>query len=292
MMHLLFAVGAAMAQDGAPAAEAQALGWSDKAMNIVQTHGPNVVAGLVIIFVTWIVSKWVQRLILRAIERAKVDLALGRFLASIGRYTVLLAGGLAALQRMGIEATSLTAIFASAGLAVGLALQGSLGNFASGVMLLFFRPFELGDVVNAGGVTGLVEDIGIFATTLMTPSNEKMIVPNGAITAGNITNFTTMGTRRAAIDFGVAYGEDLEKVQKVVLDAISKLDIVHKEPAPAVAFTEMAASSLNFAAICWADSGDYLGMQHQVRSAIYNALNEANIDIPFDQVVVHQAPAE
>lgn len=248
-----------------------------------------VALAFLILVAGWLASKWARSLALKVSRKAKLDESLARFFAAIIQYGVLAVGVIAALDRVGVETTSLVAVMASAGLAVGLALQGSLSNFASGVMILFFRPFELGDVVTVAGHTGKVEDIGIFTTTLIPPDNQKIIVPNSAVTGGVIVNVTTRGTRRGAVDVGVAYGADLKQVQAVLLAAASSVDVVLDDPAPAVAFVEMAASSLNFKVFTWAPSADYLAMLHDVRTACYDALEEAGIEIPFDQVVVHQA---
>ncbi len=242
-----------------------------------------------ILAVGWMASKWVHGLVRRS--ASKLDQAVASFLASMARYATLAATIIAALNAVGVETTSLVAIFGAAGLAVGLALQGSLSNFASGVMILTFRPFQLADVVSAGGQTGGVHDIGLFATTLITPDNHTIIVPNSAITGGVITNYTRQGTRRMAIDIGVAYGTDLKAVQEAALAAAGKCPLVLDDPAPAVAFTEMAASSLNFKLFIWSESADWLDAMHQARSAVHDELYARGIEIPFDQVVVHRADA-
>ncbi len=245
---------------------------------------------LLIFIIGWIISKWVNRMVNNTLtKRFKVDVALGRFLGNIAQYAVLAMAVIAALGKVGVQTTSLVAIFASAGLAVGLALQGSLSNFASGVMILFFRPFDLEDMITAGGITGVVKDIGIFATTFANPGNDKIIVPNSKVIGGTIINHTTLGTRRATIDAGVAYGSDLKQVMGILTKAGSRSEGVLSDPGPAVAFTEMAASSINFQVHVWCNQEDYLSVIHNVRSAIYNDLIEADIDIPFDQVVMHNA---
>ncbi|MCO4746998.1 MAG: mechanosensitive ion channel [Proteobacteria bacterium] len=244
---------------------------------------------LVILILGWIFSKWANRAVTNAGTRSNLDEALKRFLASIAQYTVLAASVIAALGKVGVETTSLVAVFASAGLAVGLALQGSLSSFASGVMILFFRPFALGDKVTTGGETGVVEDIGLFATTLKTPDNHTIIVPNSSVTGGTITNYTKEGTVRGTVSAGVAYGADLEVVMTALLAAANKSSLVLKDPGAAVAFVDMAASSLNFNVMCWSQCDDYLGMLHEVRSNIYDELNAQGIDIPFDQIVIHKA---
>lgn len=249
----------------------------------------SVTIAVVILVIGWIVGKMVARMVVRAVERSNVDLALGRFLASIARYAVLAAAVIASLGAVGVQTTSLVAVFASAGLAVGLALQGSLGHFASGTMLLFFRPIQLKDFVTIAGQTGTVEDIGLFATTLVTPSNEKVIIPNGKVTGDSIVNHTTRGTRRGTVSAGVAYGSDVAKVRQLLLDAVSKVDVVLSDPAPGVAFVDLGASSLDFNIMTWCDAPNYLDMLHKVRKAAYDALNAAGIEIPFNQIVVHQA---
>lgn len=248
-------------------------------------------AGIVVaVFVVgWIVSKWCQALVLRAVRKAGVDEALARFFASMAQYAVLIMTVTAALGKAGVETTSIAAVIAAAGLAVGLALQGSLGNFASGVLLLIFRPFTIGDRVTAAGYTGKVEDIGLFATTLSTPANERIILPNGTVTNDAITNHTASGKIRATIGIGVAYGADIDEVCKLLLESAQAADLVLEEPAPGAAFLDMAASSLNFGVNCWAEPSDLVPMQHNMRREIYNRLNAAGIEIPFDQVVVHRA---
>lgn len=252
--------------------------------------GTGALMAMVILVVGWAIGGRVEATIRSLGERRRLDVALTGFLANMARYTVLAATVIAALGKVGVETASLMAIFASAGLAVGLALQGSLANFASGVMILFFRPFTVGDVISAGGETGNVTEVGLFATTLVNPSNHKIIVANSAITGGNITNFTTLGVRRTTVGFGVAYGSDIDQVCSVAKQAAMTCGVVITDPAePAVAFTDMAASSLNFVCHSWSKTEDWLACQHQVRKAIYEALNAEGIEIPFDQVVVHQA---
>lgn len=254
------------------------------------------IAGAIIVVVTlivgWIVAKWMERAVRTMLQKAKTDEALGRFLGSLARYAVLAATVIAALGAAGIKTTSVVAIFASAGLAVGLALQGSLANFAAGVMILFFRPFVLGDFVTAGGSTGTVHDIGIFATTLLTPNNETVIIANKSITGATVTNYTRQGTRRGAIDVGVAYGSKLEEVIPILEKAARKSDLVLDDPAPAIAFVSLGASSLDCKVFAWCKAADYLAMLHQVRVNVYDELNAAGIEIPFQQIVVHQAEGE
>ncbi|MCB9677214.1 MAG: mechanosensitive ion channel family protein [Alphaproteobacteria bacterium] len=288
LLHLL--VGPARAQDvPANPITAENLTWLyEKGYTI----GTGLIVAIVTLVLAWMVSKWAAGLVRRMGGVRSMDPALTNFLAQMAQYTVLAMGVISALGTAGIETTSILAIFTSAGLAVGLALQGSLSNFASGVMILFFKPFTIGDAITAAGETGTVVDIGMFATTLVNPSNHKIIIGNSSITGSNITNYTTLGKRRTTVEFGVAYGSDIQRVLDVALAAAKGCAVVVTDPAPpAVAFTAMASSSLNFACHSWSAAADHLACQHQVRTAIYNALNAEGIEIPFDQVVVHQAPA-
>ena len=244
---------------------------------------------LLIFVLGWIASKWVYALCLRAARRSDIDEALARFLSSMAQYAVLAFAVIAALGRVGVQTTSLVALLGAAGLAVGLALQGNLGHFASGVMLLLFRPFTIGDKVRVAGEDGQVRDVGLFASKLGTPSNELKIVPNGAITSDVIVNYTAQGTLRGGIAVGISYGSDVQRAMRVMIDACRSVDTVLPEPAPSVNFAGFGASSLDFEVRPWATSDDFLGMLHAVRIALYDALNEAGIEIPFDQIVVHRA---
>jgi small conductance mechanosensitive channel len=243
---------------------------------------------LLIFIIGWLASKWAYGICLRAARRGGLDEALARFLSSLAQYAVLAFAVIAALSKAGVQTTSLVALLGAAGLAVGLALQGSLGHFASGVMLLFFRPFTIDDKVRVAGEDGQVKEIGLFASTLGTPSNELKIVPNGSITGDVIINYTAQGELRGGINVGIAYGSDVQAAMKVMIDACRSVESVLSDPAPSVNFSGFGASSLDFEVRPWATTGDYLGMLHQVRIALYDALNAADIEIPFDQIVVHQ----
>jgi len=244
---------------------------------------------LLILILGWILSKWARGLVVRLCKRRQFDEALGRFLGSILQYVILAAAVIAALGKVGVASTSLVAILGAAGLAVGFALQGSLSNFASGVMMLLFRPIDIGHRVSVGGHTGGVEEIGLFATTLSTPDNETIIIPNSKITDDSIINYSIKGTIRANVEIGVAYGTDIARAMDVIQQACAGADRVLKDPAPDVAFAGFGGSSLDLKARPWCLPDDYPSMQHNVRIAIYRALNGAGIEIPFDQIVVHRA---
>ncbi|MEM8930750.1 MAG: mechanosensitive ion channel domain-containing protein [Acidobacteriota bacterium] len=262
---------------------------SEEQLALLTSLGVRIATALGIFIVGWIGSKWISAIALRGFRKTKLDEALARFLGSMVQWAVLAFAVIAALDKAGVETTSLAAVIAAAGLAVGLALQGSLGNFASGVLLLVFRPFTLADRITAAGHNGKVEDIGLFATTLSTPANERIIIPNASVTGDSIINHTASGKIRSTIDAGVAYGADIDQVCEVLVRAATSADLVLDDPPPASAFVEMAASSLNFAVHCWSEPGDAVDMRHNVRRAIYNHLNDAGIEIPFDQLVLHKA---
>ncbi len=252
----------------------------------------NILYAFIIFIVGWSASKWMHVLLLKVLRKSELDEALARLLASIGQYLVLAATVIVTLETVGIETTGLVALLATAGLAIGLALQGTLANFASGVMILFFRPFTLEDRITAGGKSGRVVDIGLFATTLLTGDNEKIIVPNSSITDGSIVNHTTQGTLRGNIELGIAYGSDLAQAMELMVEACKQVDQVLEDPAPSVFFSGFGASSLDFIVRPWARTSEFGGMMHNVRLELYDKLNAAGIEIPFDQIVVHQAPPD
>ncbi len=259
--------------------------WTDKGIEWALMGGQ----ALLVLIIGWIVSNMFYSRTVAMVQNRGLDLALGRFLAQMARWTILGATVIAALGVVGVEVMGLMAVFASAGVAVGLALQGNLSNFASGVMILIFRPFDVGDLITAAGKTGGVQEIGLFATVMHTLNNEKIIVPNSSITGGVIENLTALGTRRATIGVGVAYGADAAQVMDILQKAAQDCPLVLSEPGADVAFTGLGASSVDFTVLVWCKSADWVAVQGQVRHALYNALNDAGIEIPFNQLVVHNA---
>lgn len=249
----------------------------------------NLFFGVVILVIGWGISKWAHKAMLGGLRRAHVEEALARFLASIAQYSVLAATVISALNRVGVQTTSLVALLASAGLAIGLALQGSLSSFASGVMILFFRPFMLGDVVKLSGHDGVVDDIGLFQTKLKAFEGETIILPNSSITGNPIINYSARGVRRATIDVGVAYGSNVEDVLERLKAALERVDTGLEEPAPALMLTGLGASSLDFRVGLWCHSGDYADTMTKLRAAVYNELTSAGINIPYPQLVLHKA---
>lgn len=246
---------------------------------------------IAIFVIGWVVGGMVKGLVTNMMRKRSGDEAVARFVGDMARYLVLAFAVITSLAKLGVDTTSLAAVLGAAGFAVGMALQGNLGNFAAGVMILVFKPFRIGDVITAGGHTGGVVDIGIFATTLHTPENHKIIVSNGSITGGSIVNYTTLGTRRVTVEVGVDYGSKIEEVIPVLQKAAERAPAVLEDPAPAVAFTNLGASSLDFAVHVWCNSADWLAALHQVRVNVYDDLNAAGIGIPYQTIVVQQEEA-
>ncbi|MFT5582621.1 MAG: small conductance mechanosensitive channel [Cognaticolwellia sp.] len=289
---LLLMVNTAFAQEAAPTAAIEAAAaapgfddmdyWMDKGIEV----GTNVLIAIVTLIIGWMIAGWIQKLVISQMTKRDVDVSVSRFLGSIVRYMLIAATLIAALAKVGVETTSVIAILGSAGLAIGLALQGSLGNFASGVMILFFRPFQVGHVVEAAGSTGMVKDIGLFATTMQTPSGETIIIPNSAITGGSITNYATHGKRRAHIDVGVDYGTDITVVSDILAAAARDSALVLEDPDVAVVFVNLGASSIDFTVMVWVEWADWIAVQGDVRTRCYDALNKAHIGIPYQTITL------
>ena len=249
----------------------------------------NLVSGLLILLIGWFISKSVHKAALGALRKAHVEESLSRFLSSIAQYCVLAAAIISALNRLGVQTTSLVALLASAGLAVGLALQGSLSSFASGVMILFFRPFMLGDQVQLSGLTGSVEDIGLFQTTLSAVDGERIIIPNSSITSNPIINFSARGTRRVTVEVSVAPDVDPEKVVSRLLAAAGTVPTVVEDPAPAVIFNPPAPNALNVVVAAWCRASDFGATASGMRKAVRQELTDSGIPGPNPALAVVKA---
>lgn len=249
--------------------------------------GINIVLALAI----FIVGRWVARMLLgvaeKMLRKAGMDEMLINFVHSILNALLLLVIIIAALDQLGVDTTSFIALIGAAGLAVGLALQGSLQNFASGVLLIVFRPFKVGHFIEAGGVAGVVEEIGIFSTRMKTGDNREIIVPNGAIYGGTITNNSARDTRRIDMVFGIGYDDDIRQAKELMASIIEADERVLKDPAPLIAVSELADSSVNFVVRPWVNSGDYWGVKFDLTEKIKLAFDEAGISIPYPQMDLH-----
>lgn len=247
----------------------------------------NVLAALLV----FVIGKWIARRLTRVVEklltRQNVDQTLIRFFENIIYYALLIVVLMATADQLGIDTNSFLAIFGAAGLAVGLALKDSLGNIASGVMLVFLRPFKIGDVVTTSGITGKVEAISIFNSTFLTFDNQRMIIPNGQITNGVIVNITANSTRRLDMVFGISYGDDILKAKQVFAAVLATEPRILPEPAPLIVVSELGDSSVNFNVRPWVKTDEYWDIKWSLTEKIKIALDEAGITIPFPQREIH-----
>jgi len=217
----------------------------------------------------------------------EMDEILVKFLLSILRWVLLLFVIIAALSQLGVDTTSLVALLGAAGLAIGLSLQSSLANFAAGVMLIVFRPFTKGDFVEVAGVSGSVDAIGIFTSTLTTPDNKEVIVPNGAVYSNSITNYSARPTRRVDMVFGIGYDDDIKKAKALLEEIIAADDRILADPEPVVALGELGDSSVNFLVRPWVNAADYWAVLWHTTESVKLKFDEAGISIPYPQMDVH-----
>ncbi|AOW76709.1 mechanosensitive ion channel protein [Colwellia sp. PAMC 20917] len=238
-----------------------------------------------------IVGKWVAKLVRKGIDKMlslkNIDKAVISFVGSIVYGIVFFVAIIAAISHLGFNTASLVAIVGAAGLAVGLALQGSLSNFASGVLLIILKPFKSGDFIDVAGVAGIVEEINIFSSKLRTGDNKTVIIPNGKITSSTITNFSTKAERRLDLVIGVSYSSDLAKTKALLTKLTSEHELVLKEKETVIGVQELAESSVNFVVRPWVKSDDYWILHRDLLEKIKIALDDAGIEIPFPQLSVH-----
>ncbi len=261
--------------------------WLVTAQELVMTFGLNILATLAILVVGQWLAKLIGRTTKRVMTRRGVDPTLINFTTSLVYYAALAFVVIAALNRLGVQTASLIAVLGAAGLAIGLALQGSLSNFAAGVLMIIFRPFSVGDVIEGAGVFGTVEAIQLFTTTIVTPDNATVIVPNAKIGGDNITNFTLKPTRRAETIVGISYGDSIEKARQVILDELAKDARILPDPAPAVTVGVLADSSVDLQVWAWTETPHFLAVQLALPELIKNRLDAEGITIPFPQQDVH-----
>jgi small conductance mechanosensitive channel len=257
------------------------------AWKLVTAYGLKVVAALVILVVGRWVVKFIRNLIKKVMNRQQVDPTITEFVGNLSYYALLTFIVLAALSQLGVQTTSFIAVIGAAGLAVGLALQGSLSNFAAGFLLIIFRPFKVGDFIEAAGTAGTVEAIQIFTTQLLTPDNKTVIIPNAGLTAGNIVNWSSKGTRRVDMTFGIGYGDDIDKARRIITEVIEADPRVLKDPAPTVAVSELADSSVNLVARPWGKVSDYWDIYFDTTEAVKKGFDAEGVSIPFPQRDVH-----
>ncbi|MEM8558717.1 MAG: mechanosensitive ion channel domain-containing protein [Bacteroidota bacterium] len=248
---------------------------------------PKVVGVILFLFIALWVGGALKSITIRRLSKSNFDPALTKFFGGLVRTAVIALAFIACLGVFGIETTSFAAILAGAGLAIGLAFQGTLSNFSAGVMLLTFRPFTVGDVINAAGVVGKVDEIGLFVTTLDTVDNRRIIVPNGSLFGATIENITHHSTRRADVAVGTDYSADLDETRAVLEGVFAKVDGVLTEPAPQVYLSDLGDSSINWSVRAWCQAGDFWTVKEKVTRQVKVDLDAAGIGIPFPQMDVH-----
>lgn len=270
----------------------ETLDLSKMSVDYLIPWGINIATALIV----FVVGRWIASIIVRVIKnllmRAKMDAILVSFTGSILKTLLTVVVVVAALEQLGVNTTSLIALIGAAGIAVGLAMKDSLQNFAAGVMLIVFRPFAMGHFVEAAGTAGVIEKISMFSTTMRTGDNREVIVPNGAIYGGTITNFSARSTRRIDMVFGIGYGEDIKQAKAVIQQLIDADERILKDPEPLIAVGELAESSVNFNVRPWVNSDDYWAVRFDLNEKIKLAFDEQGISIPFPQMDVHLDRAE
>ncbi|MGY0393485.1 mechanosensitive ion channel family protein [Bizionia sp. KMM 8389] len=259
--------------------------WTEQAIEFATTYGLKIIAAIVI----WLVGSWVIKKIVKTsrklMDKGHYDESLKKFLLNLVAALLKVLLVITLLGTLGVPTTSFAAVIAAAGLAIGMALQGSLGNFAGGVLIMIFKPIKIGDFIEAQGETGTVKEIEIFTTKLTTPDNKEIIIPNGALSNGNITNYSTEDTRRVDFTFGVGYESDIKKTKEVIFGVVNAHPLVLKDPEPAVNVSELADSSINFFTRVWVKKEDYWTVNFDVIEQTKEALDAAGIDIPYPHSV-------
>ncbi len=271
--------------------------WAE-VLAMIQTTGVDFGINLITAIVIFFIGKWVVALVIKglmkAMQKGDVDTTLRRFIANLARMLLMLFVIIAAINALGVQTASLIALIGAAGLAVGLALQGSLSNFAAGVLIVLFRPYKVGDWIEGGGVSGAVEEVQILTTVLKTGDNKRVIIPNSQIMGTTITNYSANDTRRVDLVVGVSYSDNLDEVRKELQDLVAADDRILDDPAVTIAVSELADSSVNFVLRPWVKTTDYWGVHFDLTEAIKKRFDEVGISIPFPQqdVYIHNVAAD
>lgn len=267
-------------------------GLWDRITEWVVSYGGQVLGALAILIIGIAAARIARRIVRRVLTRADLAPAIVGFGSRLAFATVIIFAVIASLARFGVQTTSFVAILGAAGFAVGFALQGSLANFAAGVLILILRPYKIGDFIAAAGQTGTVKDIQLFTTILATPDNVKVLVPNGKIFGDTITNYSAFEKRRMDLAVGIGYGSSLEKAKAVLLALAGEDERALSEPAPQAVVSELADSSVNLVLRIWVDKADYWAVKFDLTQRIKEAFDREGIEIPFPQHVVHLAATD
>ncbi|NVK22104.1 MAG: mechanosensitive ion channel [Kangiellaceae bacterium] len=265
----------------------QVMTFAEQGWEMVKGYAPRLAMGIVIFIVGLIVIRMITGAMKRLFDRKDYDETLERFLLSLTRMLLKAALIITVISTLGVQMTTFVALLGGAGLAIGMALSGTLQNFAAGVMLLIFRPYKVGDVIETQGHTGKVEEIQIFNTIMKTPDNKTIIIPNGQVANDSMVNYNTQTTRRVDWAIGIGYDDDIDLAKKVIIEVINKDQRILKDPEPFIAVAELADSSVNFTLRVWVESADYWGVYFDNLEAIKKALDANDISIPYPQTDVH-----
>lgn len=258
-----------------------------EAMDGIPSPFREIIIGLIILIVGWWLASTVKRVVRGRLLKSRLDNSIVTFATNAVYITLMIAVVMAAVATMGVKTTSFIAILSTAGLAVGLALQGSLSNLASGILIIILRPFKAGHFIEAAGESGVVQEIDFFTTRIVTLDNKLITIPNASLTSGNIINYSIMSTRRVDLTFGVSYSADLDQTREVLMGVLKADSRVLQDPAPQVAVVAMADSSVNFVVRPWVKPDDYWDVYFSVTEQSKKALDKAGISIPFPQRDVH-----
>jgi small conductance mechanosensitive channel len=253
----------------------------------ITEYGLKLIGAIIILVIGLWITKRITNLVNKLLVKRNVDATLVRFFTALVRIALIAFVVIAAISKVGVETTSFIAILGAAGLAIGFALQGSLANLASGVMLIIFRPINVGDYIEGGGLEGIVEEIGIFVTTLITLDNKVVFIPNSKMTSDNIVNYSGKDIRRVDLVFGVAYKENIDKVRTAISEALSNNPKILKDPKPDILVSKLAESSVDFEVRPWCKTEDYWDVYYSVIEDIKKKFVKENLEIPFPQRVVH-----
>ncbi|MFP4461350.1 MAG: mechanosensitive ion channel family protein [Thermotogota bacterium] len=257
------------------------------AWNFLQVYGWSIIGAIITFIVGWWLIKIVLKLLVKALEKTKIEVSLICFLRTLADFLLKMILVITTLSMVGVDMTPFFAILGGLAIAVGLALKDSLGNFAAGVMILLFKPFKVGDYIETSGVSGTVMEIQMMTTILKSPDNKHIIIPNGTVVTSVITNYSREETRRLNLVFGVGYDSDMEKVKSLLNEIIESDERILKEPSPQILMSELADSSVNFTVRMWTKANDFWTVNFDMNEKVFKVFNDNGINIPYPQVDVH-----
>ena len=260
---------------------------AQKIYDAVMTYGPRLIGAVIVLIIGLFIIGIINGTLKRRFEKRDMDLSLRKFLKSMISITLKAMLFIAVAGMLGVEMTSFIAVLGAAGFAIGMALSGTLQNFAGGVMLLLFKPFKTGDYIEAQGYAGTVNEIQLFNTILKTPDNRTIIIPNGGLSTNSMINYSTEQRRRVDFVFGIAYGDDVDKARKVLIKLINDDERILKDPEPFIVVSELADSSVNIVVRVWAEAANYWGIHFDLIENVYKTFDKEGLNIPFPQMDVH-----